>query len=119
MAKKTVVMRIDDTDGWSEAAETVSVSLDGVDYEIDLSTANAKHLRDELRPWIRAARRTGGRRQSSRPARAQRAVNADVREWARRNGYEVGVRGRLPDDVVDAYTASTKGQRSVRSATTP
>lgn len=31
---------------------------------------------------------------------------ADVRAWARANGYEVGVRGRLHRDLIDAYLAA-------------
>jgi hypothetical protein len=37
MAQKTVVSFIDDLDGESEAEGTVPFSLDGVDYEIDLT----------------------------------------------------------------------------------
>jgi DNA polymerase III subunit epsilon len=32
---------------------------------------------------------------------------ADVRTWARANGFEVGVRGRLPKEVLDAYNLAT------------
>ncbi|MDT7742150.1 MAG: hypothetical protein QOE59_1228, partial [Actinomycetota bacterium] len=46
MAQKTVVSFIDDLDGESEAEGTVPFSLDGVDYEIDLSEENAEDLRE-------------------------------------------------------------------------
>jgi hypothetical protein len=43
----------------------------------------------------------------SRPKAAQRSVdsssNAEVRSWARRNGFTVSDRGRLPASVVTAY----------------
>jgi hypothetical protein len=39
----------------------VTFGLDGVDYEIDLTDANASKLRDALADFIAAARRTGGR----------------------------------------------------------
>ena len=45
MAQKVQVILVDDIDGGT-AEETVSFSLDGVSYEIDLSTANAAKLRD-------------------------------------------------------------------------
>lgn len=32
-----------------------------------------------------------------------RATTAEIRAWAREQGYEVPVRGSLPSDVVDAY----------------
>lgn len=30
---------------------------------------------------------------------------SEVRQWARENGFEVGVRGRLHQEVLDAYMA--------------
>ena len=47
MAQKVQVILVDDIDG-GEADETVSFSLDGVSYEIDLSESNATELRDAL-----------------------------------------------------------------------
>ncbi|MGH8918096.1 MAG: histone-like nucleoid-structuring protein Lsr2, partial [Actinomycetes bacterium] len=29
--------------------------------------------------------------------------NAAIREWARKNGYNVSDRGRIPAEVLDAY----------------
>jgi hypothetical protein len=43
----------------------VAFTLDGVTYEIDLSTKNANKLRAVFEPWIEAGRRVGGRRRSS------------------------------------------------------
>jgi len=45
----------DDIDG-TEARTTVRFALDGVDYEIDLSEANAKALREALQPYVAAGR---------------------------------------------------------------
>jgi hypothetical protein len=47
MAQKVTVLLVDDLDG-GPADETVSFSLDGVSYEIDLSAANATSFRDSL-----------------------------------------------------------------------
>ena len=69
MASKTVVELFDDLDG-GRADETVRFALDGVEYEIDLSTANAAALRDTLAVYIGHAHR---------PARrARRAVQDSV-----------------------------------------
>ncbi len=65
MAKIQIVTIVDDIDG-SAAAETVEFALDGVRFEIDLSSHNAAKLRATLEPWIAAARRTGGRRRRVR-----------------------------------------------------
>ena len=62
MAKKVTVTLVDDFDGDGPADETVEFSIDGVSYEIDLSAKNAKKLREDLKQWIEAGRRVGGRR---------------------------------------------------------
>ena len=62
MAKKVTVTLVDDFDGAGAADETVEFGLDGVTYEIDLSTKNAAKLRNDLKQWVAAGRRVGGRR---------------------------------------------------------
>ena len=62
MAKKVTVTLVDDFDGEGAADETVEFGLDGVSYEIDLSSKNAKKLRDDLKIWVEKGRRVGGRR---------------------------------------------------------
>ncbi len=108
MAKKVQVTLVDDIDN-SVAAETVSFGLDGSSYEIDLSDANAKKLRDALAKYVANARksgrapRTAAATRVTRPARADREQVQATREWARKNGYKVSDRGRVPQVVVDAY----------------
>jgi hypothetical protein len=62
MAKKVTVTLVDDFDGAGAADETVEFGLDGVTYEIDLSSKNAAKLRNDLKQWVEAGRRVGGRR---------------------------------------------------------
>ena len=105
MAQKVTVLLVDDIDGGS-ADETVSFSLDGVSYEIDLSTQNAKAFRDSLAQYVGLARRVGGR--SARGTGTSRRKGGDnrtaqIREWARANGHAVNERGRIPATVVEAY----------------
>jgi hypothetical protein len=113
MAKKVTVTLIDDFDGDAAADETVEFGLDGVSYEIDLSTKNAKKLREELKVWIEAGRRIGGRRRgrSAGSGRGRAAIDreqsAAIRDWARRNGYNVSTRGRIPADVIEAFHAAS------------
>jgi hypothetical protein len=106
MAQKVQVILVDDLDG-GEAEESVSFSLDGVTYEIDLSSANAEALREAIAPWVGHARRTGGRaargRATGRPRAAAKADLGDVRAWARENGYQVSDRGRVSAEVMSAY----------------
>ncbi|MBT0566130.1 Lsr2 family protein [Williamsia sp. CHRR-6] len=104
MAKKVTVTIVDDTDESKSADETVEFGLDGVTYEIDLSTDNAEKLRGQLEEWIESARRVGGRRRGKAAAAAAPANDtAAIREWARENGYEVSARGRVSAEIVDLY----------------
>jgi hypothetical protein len=57
MAQTVVVQLTDDIDG-GEADETISFSLSGRTYEIDLSMKNAERLRDAFAPFIEKARKT-------------------------------------------------------------
>jgi len=84
--------------------------LDGVSYEIDLSTKNAKKLRAALQPWIQAGRRVGGRRRTSIIGASRTPTQprepATIRLWARKHCYQVASRGRIPTEVVDAFRAA-------------
>jgi hypothetical protein len=71
MAQKVQTFLIDDLDG-SEAEGTVLFGLDGVHYEIDLSTDNAKALRTALARYTDAGRKvTGTAGPAGRPERTQ------------------------------------------------
>jgi len=114
MAKKVTVTLVDDFDGEGAADETVEFALDGVTYEIDLSSKNANKLRNDLKGWVEASRRVGGRRRGRATAttgRGRAAIDreqsAAIRDWARRNGHNVSTRGRIPADVIDAFHAAT------------
>lgn len=103
MAQRVSIVLEDDIDG-SDADETVTFALDGTTYEIDLSAKNAAKLRDALAPYIGHARRTAGRRSSGRSSsRSSKKDVADVRAWARANGYKVSERGRISAEVQAAY----------------
>jgi len=115
MAQKVQVLLVDDIDG-GEAAETLTFSLDGVNYEIDLSDEHASALRDAFAPWVGHARRVGGRAGTVRKAAAPRAAakasvgperdTGEVRTWARENGYTVSDRGRISAEILQAYDAA-------------
>jgi hypothetical protein len=120
MAQKMQVLLIDDLDG-GDAAETVSFSLDGVAYEIDLNEENAGRLREALAPWVGHARKVSGGRggarrgggsggsRSGRSASSAGGDTAEIRAWARENGHTVSERGRIPTSVLKAYRAAHGG----------
>jgi hypothetical protein len=126
MAQKIMVQTTDDLDG-SEGASTVRFGLDGVAFEIDLSDANAAHLREVIQPYADVARRTGGRRErgtgpaarangtmpsnrvpvpvfsAAEQTQATRSRAREIREWAAGAGFELSPRGRIPREVVEAF----------------
>ena len=111
MAQKVQVVLADDVDG-GQADETIQFALDGISYEIDLSSDHAEALRESFAEWVEHARRVAGRakrgtatRVQSRPA-VERVDLSDVRAWAREHGYEVSDRGRISQEIKDAYAAA-------------
>jgi hypothetical protein len=106
MAQKIQTLFIDDIDG-GEAEGTVRFSLDGTEYEIDLSTKHNEELRSTLRGYIDHARKVSGSSRRAAPARGGRKPSAvdtvAVRAWARENGYDIKDRGRVPADLVAKY----------------
>ena len=103
MAQKVNIVLIDDIDE-SPASETVSFALDGKDYVIDLSEKNAQKLRDAFAPYVAHARR--GSAGSRRRRGGERGNAAEIRAWARENGYNVPERGRIPSEINSAYAAA-------------
>jgi len=123
VAHKTTVHYLDDLDADPAAEETITFSLDGMSYAIDLSAEHAATLREDLATWIEHARTTGGRTTTPRASRrapkvaapTQRPTAPDVplrrnseqtaalREWARNNGHKISDRGRIPAAILTAY----------------
>ncbi|WP_022902027.1 histone-like nucleoid-structuring protein Lsr2 [Humibacter albus] len=113
MAKKTTVILVDDIEDVeieNGNGETVFFALDGISYEIDLNDKNAKALRDALKPFVDAGRRTARSTRGVASARASRSSKEDlgaVREWLRSHGHTVSDRGRIPASLMDEYRANS------------
>ncbi len=106
MVRKVEVVLQDDVDG-GEPAHTLFFSLDGKDYEIDLTEQNAKALRDGLAPWIAAARRASSSSFPEQRSRSRRSANtADIRRWAEEHDIPVAARGRISIDLRSRYEAA-------------
>ena len=103
-AKRTQVVLIDDIDGkeLDGDAKSLTFSVAGVDYSIDLSEKNKEKFDKALEPYIHAARKVGGRR--SRPSTStDKAQLASIRSWAKSQGLKVSDRGRVSREVREAY----------------
>lgn len=104
MAKRTQVVLIDDLDG-APATETISFSLDGVSYDIDLSAGNAARFREAMAPYTAVGTRVGGRKKVGR-RRSGDSSATDIRAWAVAEGYTVSTRGRVSSEIRAAYDAA-------------
>ena len=115
MAQKVHVLLVCDLhEEETEGSETVSFSLDGSSYEIDVCDEHAADLRDAFAGYVGAARRAGraGGGAARRAPRPAGKADGDkdrvslIREWARENGHQVSERGRLSTVVTQAYDAA-------------
>ena len=111
MATVTRTFLVDDLDGSTEDVQNVRISLDGTNFEMDLSATNAARLRENLARYVER----GTRVTPQRTRRSQRVVKPPVsgrdqvqavRDWARQNGYKVSARGRIPKSIQDAFAAA-------------
>ena len=89
MAQKVRIILEDDLDG-GPADETIRFGLDGAHYEI-------------------ATQRTRAPRGTAAPVK-RNPETAAIREWAKANGHKVSDRGRIHQDVQDAYYEAMKAQ---------
>jgi hypothetical protein len=108
MAQRVEVVLIDDIDG-GNADETVRFSLDGTSYEIELSAANARRLRDAFAPYVGHGRKAAARsrrRSYGSSGGAAGGRSAEIRAWAKERGLEVNERGRIPADLAAKFEAA-------------
>lgn len=115
MAQKVTRQLVDDLSGdviEDGKGRTVQFAFDGSSYEIDLTEENADNLREAFSDYIDAARKVSGRssRTASASASSKARSNPDelakIREWAAANRHEVAARGRISQQVRDAYDAA-------------
>lgn len=113
MAQRVQIQMLDDING-EEAQETVRFGLDGVAYEIDLTTDNAGALRSALAQYVDVARKAsnGRKGRGSQPGassnQAKREEMQRIRQWAQDNGHSASARGRISQWIVDAYREAQK-----------
>lgn len=91
---------------------TVHFALDGTQYEIDLTTKEVAELRKTFKKYTDVARRQASpsrttssgstRRTGSGSGRSTEELQA-IRDWANSNGYDVSSRGRVKQEILDAY----------------
>jgi hypothetical protein len=113
MVQKKVITYTDDVTGEeAEDITTHTILIDGAGVEIDLSGASHDRLLEILHPYLSAggARRVrggvaaaGSKGKRRGAATSSSGDTAQIRAWAKENGYEVNDRGRVSAEVREAY----------------
>lgn len=113
MATTMTIVVTDDMDHSKDNVATYRLSLEGVEYEIDLAPHNLARLGEALAPYIAAGRRlrkpTAARRGPG--ARDSRRAAAEVRGFWAAHQQQMGLpphrsHGPIPHTVRDAYRAA-------------
>ena len=98
MATHTLTVFTDDITGQmlhDGEYETIRFTIGHDAYTLDLSLDNAAQFRAAIAPYIEAASKA-----SAKPPLA------NVRKWAKSQGYQVSARGRIHSDIMAAYQAA-------------
>jgi hypothetical protein len=118
MARQTVELLIDDIDGSrleEGEGDTITFAYQGAEYTIDLSQQHVDEFHDALAKYIAAAQKISGRRSPSTTTSARSNKGATrpdktqlgaIRTWAREHGHTVSDRGRISQEVIDAYNSA-------------
>lgn len=107
MARKIVERLVSDLSGIEDESVTTTVlAVNGHAIEIELTADERLELDEGLRPYLEA-----GRHIPPDPSRDGKPVatsdSRDIRRWAREIGLEVHARGRVPQNIRDAYRQAT------------
>ena len=103
--QKIVQTLVDDIDG-TEATTTLTFSVSGIDYTIDLNDKNFAKFEKAITPFVQHAQRVGGRKQRGASVTKLPSNAKIIRSWAQANGYAVPDRGRIPGEILAAYEAA-------------
>jgi hypothetical protein len=105
MATQTTVTLACDICGGTKDTRTRSIALDGRTLEIDLCTKDNRSL-DKVAQMLVPYARKVARHPVARRTASTRQRSADVRDWARTQGFKVSDRGRIPEEIEHKYAAA-------------
>lgn len=108
MAKHFIVQLIDDVTNEEIGDDGHSVEftwVDGKRRHLDLSNDTYQAMIEAMAPYVNAAQLLTAK---GTPVKRTRAATGtrEIRAWARQNGYDVSDRGRVPEEVREAYESA-------------
>lgn len=104
MAVKSTL--VDDLDGQTEGAETVTLSLNDKAIEIDLAKVNIDKLERALAPYF-----DKGREVVKKKAQGTNGESAKMRAWLKANGHpNLSDKGKIPGELQEKYNQAHAAQ---------
>jgi Lsr2 len=107
MAQTIAVTVTCDVCGSAKDTQTRLISLDGKALEIDLCAKDGRALDKVAAKFVPHARKVS--RRAAAPGRrtvSDREHSANVREWAKTQGFKISDRGRIPETVEREFEAA-------------
>lgn len=112
MAQRTILVCDEEHDDDVEATERRTFTTQGYTWVLDLCPEHARLFDEQMSHFMSRAERDRNRGRT-RPSRQDVATlnhvaptpNAVIRQWAKDQGYEIGDRGRISQDIKDDYAA--------------
>lgn len=118
MARR-IILSDDITGNESEDVKTYTFMTNDLKfYQIDLSDRSLTMLLKALKPIKERGRevtRTVALA-ASNGSEAMKDQTADIRVWCRQNGFQVGDRGRMPEEAIAAYNAAHQAKPDTAAA---
>lgn len=115
MAVKEIL--VDDIDGETEGASTLSFTVEGQEFEVDLAEENMEHYQaiinefnatmKELAEYGRPVVRRMGQTSKPKPKHSPKEL-AEIREWLRGNGHQVSDFGRIREELLDLWETRSR-----------
>ena len=113
MAQRTIVQLVDDITGKEIPdgdGESIEFTYQGTVYSIDLDAKNSKKYHDTMAFYVDHATKVGRSANVTSIRRGgkknQELDLGEVRAWAEANGYEVSSRGRVKNEILEAFRAA-------------
>jgi len=105
---QTITVRTCDLDGKKprKAEKTTLIVFEGAEWELELCPKHERDLGKLKAEYVPYARKVANGRPARKPkARAGRADNRAIREWAKSQGITIADRGAIPHNVTAQYEA--------------
>lgn len=103
MAQQVSVTITCDICGSTKDAQTHTLSLDGQAREIDLCGKDGRALAKVASKYVPHARKVRRAPATGRRTVSDRERSADIRAWAKTQGFQISDRGRIPEGVEREY----------------